>query len=236
MTELELLKNEYRELPVPAEGPQQMLQSIAKARHMRKRALRKTAITYALAVAAVVVVVISKPMLRFGVDSAKKSSEATSMDTGLWQESGNFNGAADAVMEEKPMGDFTDKEYSMEQAVEETMEGSMEDSMASVVTDSMTAQQKNDNTTAKARSFSEEEQNRISKEILRQMKEQMEEPGIVYYVKSEEYPEGFELISAEQTYYVNAEKFVVIVFEAGKVAPKELGKIEFVIPAEIVSP
>ena len=232
MTELELLKNEYRELPVPAEGPQQMLQSIAKAKRMRKRTLTRIAITYALAAAAVVVVVISEPMLHLFVGNAKNSSEATSMDAGFWQGKGDATCADNAFLEEKPMGDFTDYECSMEQAVEETME----DTIAPEENGGMLTQEKNDNTTAKVRIFSVEEQNRISKEILRQMKEQMAEQGVVYYVKSEEYPEGFELITKEQEYYINKEKLVVIVFEAGKVAPEELGEIEFVIPPEIVSP
>jgi len=37
-------------------------------------------------------------------------------------------------------------------------------------------------------------------------------------------------------YYINEEGLYVIVFEAGEIAPEEQGIMEFVIPAEVVSP
>ena len=37
-------------------------------------------------------------------------------------------------------------------------------------------------------------------------------------------------------YYINEEELYVIVFEAGEIAPEEQGRLEFVIPAEVVSP
>lgn len=76
----------------------------------------------------------------------------------------------------------------------------------------------------------------ISKEILRQMKEQVEpEKGITFIpggIWSED--ECFKEIDTDQDFYINGQNQLVIVFEEYKVAPGNMGIPEFVLPSECV--
>lgn len=76
----------------------------------------------------------------------------------------------------------------------------------------------------------------ISKEILRQMEEQVAGGQAAYFIPggiwSEE--ECFKEITADRNFYLNAENKLVIVFDEYEVAPGSMGMPEFVIPEEIV--
>ena len=69
----------------------------------------------------------------------------------------------------------------------------------------------------------------VSQEISRQMQSQIEEDGAFYYLKNQEEPDGFEVISQEQNFYFNSEGQLVIVFDEYNVAPGSEGCPEFVI-------
>ena len=84
--------------------------------------------------------------------------------------------------------------------------------------------------------FTVEEIEAISREIISQMEMRMREMGETYYIRSEENSAGFEQIAENQPFYINGDGQLVIVFEAGMVAPIEQGAIEFVIPASVAAP
>ena len=73
----------------------------------------------------------------------------------------------------------------------------------------------------------------VSEEIARQMQSQIAEDTAFYYLKNEEGPDGFEMISEDQNYYFNNEGKLVIVFDEYDVAPGSEGCPEFVIPDEV---
>ena len=73
----------------------------------------------------------------------------------------------------------------------------------------------------------------ISENIKAQMRQQMTDPDIVYWLDSEEEAESdFSRIGEEQDYYINEEGNLVICFEEQEVAPLYMGAVEFVIPRE----
>lgn len=69
----------------------------------------------------------------------------------------------------------------------------------------------------------------ISREIIRQMKEQK---GVPYVVGTDE-ADSFKSISKDQKFYINTEGEVVIVFDEGEVAPAYIGEVQFVIPKSV---
>lgn len=74
----------------------------------------------------------------------------------------------------------------------------------------------------------------ISAEIIRQMKEQMEQDDSKsYFINDPDIPDAnFQEIKADQQFYINKDNHLVIVFQEGEVAPMYMGTQEFVIPAE----
>lgn len=76
----------------------------------------------------------------------------------------------------------------------------------------------------------------ISRDILRQMTEQVESGEADYFIPggiwSEE--ECFKEIQADQNFYINNDGRLVIVFDEYEVAPGSMGRPEFVIPTDIL--
>lgn len=60
--------------------------------------------------------------------------------------------------------------------------------------------------------------------------------GIMYFIKGESIlvSDGFEKIAPEQTFYINSDLKLVIVFNEYEVAPGAMGIVEFVIPTEVI--
>lgn len=212
MTEWEQLKKEYKEIPIPAEGPHQVLEAMAKAKQKRSR--WKTTVKYsAMAAAAVLVVVLVPGVLLSGGFGAKMNDCAAESV----QES-YYDGAAvkDAIRNDTSGSSTATAENATKS--EATME-SIEDNMASVETEVPWAEMRV----------------AISQEILRQMEERGMLSEGTSYTRSELYPEGFEELEETQEYYFNEEGLLVIVFAPGEVAPGEQGTVEFVIPADVFS-
>ena len=208
MTELEQLKKEYREIPVPADGPHQMLETIASAK--RKRNRFKNLAKYGSVAAAAVLVLLLPGMLLFSGSFAAKEDSAYMEADKVAAESTGADG----------MFDMKADTYKAPATNDMYTQGIIED-----------------NATGAGGGFQKaDEREAISKEILRQMEERMQTAGETYYSKSEKYPDGFEMINENQKHYYTAEGLLVIVFEAGEVAPKKQGAIEFVIPAEVFTP
>lgn len=79
---------------------------------------------------------------------------------------------------------------------------------------------------------------RISDYIYQTMTEQMAgDDGQVYWLEDEpEYKiEGFKTIDANQSFYINADRHLVICFDKYSVAPGYMGSPEFEIPTEVIS-
>jgi hypothetical protein len=74
----------------------------------------------------------------------------------------------------------------------------------------------------------------ISAEIIRQMKEQMEQDDSKsYFINDPDIPDAnFQEIKADQQFYINKDNQLVIAFQEGEVAPMYMGTQEFVIPDE----
>lgn len=246
MTEWEQIKKEYREVSIPADGPHQMLKVLAEAK--RKRDRWKHLAKYGSIVAAAILVIVILPgMLLFSQGFGGSMDMAATESAVSKEESTGINGwftkdSAETVEEDRNMAsaeivDSDDFDYGMSNIVVEAESGT--DFTVTPAAGQNSPEQSMDNT-----KLNKEEKkevltlplNAISAEILRQMEERMKTTGETYYIKSEAYPEGFEKITEEQEYYINEDGLFVIVFETGKVAPKEQGIVEFVIPAEVAVP
>lgn len=267
MTEWEQIKNEYKEIPVPANGPHQMMETMAKARKARSRNRWKRVAAYGTVAAAALLVILIVPgrLLFSGGLGATCNDTAASMEADCALKStasdGAFyrNGASTECAPESNMAPASsDTTASAESntrdecgVATEAPSYSMSGSTGSSPNSSTGSNPNNSagsNSSSTGSGATQEaatdnlmaaqvwDAEAISKEILRQMEERMQETGETYYKKSEEYPEGFEQIAEDQEYYINEEGLLVIVFEAGTVAPEELGVVEFVIPAGVAAP
>lgn len=75
----------------------------------------------------------------------------------------------------------------------------------------------------------------ISENIKLQMEEQMAADENVYYWLHDEMEEfNFKKIAQDQSFYLNENGEVVIIFNEGDVAPMYMGVVEFVIPQEVI--
>lgn len=263
MTEWEQIKKEYREIPIPADGPRQMLESIADAK--RKRDRWKHVVKYGSIVAAAMLVVLILPGILlfsggFGgsndmaaPESAVKNEESTGSN-GWFAKDSAENATDNDNMAPPPEAMYDDKTNSGGSSMSTNQEVMTEagspdygmnksDSALDECTTAIpTPAAGQADTPQKAESVQATQEamlgneEAISAEILRQMEERMQKNDEAYYIRSEEYPNGFEIISKEQEYYVNEDGLFVIVFEAGMVAPEAMGVIEFIIPAEVAAP
>lgn len=75
---------------------------------------------------------------------------------------------------------------------------------------------------------------KISNEIKKQMKEQMESGTGMYFLEEEGYTDGFSAIDESQSFYWNTDGNLVIVFNEYEVGPGYIGSPEFVIPDEVI--
>lgn len=76
----------------------------------------------------------------------------------------------------------------------------------------------------------------ISKEIIRQMREQMAADENVWYWLDEEMEEwNFKTITDETQFYINENNHLVISFNEGDVAPMYMGVVTFEIPEEVLA-
>ena len=77
----------------------------------------------------------------------------------------------------------------------------------------------------------------ISNNIKEQMSEQMKtDNSKVYFIdSSDDTDDNFDKIKADQTFYINSDGNIVILFNKYDVAPGYMGAPEFVIPTNVVS-
>ena len=57
----------------------------------------------------------------------------------------------------------------------------------------------------------------------------------MFWLKSEENPEGFEKISADQKFYINSDGKIVVCFDKYEIAAGAQGSPEFVLPDEVTA-
>ncbi len=217
MSEWEKIKKEYKELPIPTNGPHQVLEAIQRAEQKRKQ--RRSLISYGTVVAALMLVLLL-PGVLFLNGGAKAENYSAKFDDAMVESSKN---SSVSVME---------KTESAQEKENPVPEAGKYDAIASNDTaDNLYIMSEDEQ-----HAFWTEYKEAISAEIVRQMQERMQNKAATYYVKSEAYPEGFEILSEEQSYYINEEGTLVFVFEAGTVAPEEQGIQEFTIPKEVAAP
>ena len=240
MNEWEELKKEYREIRIPEQGSAQVLEAMARAKRQRKKERWQQAARYATAVAAVLVLLLLPGVLFLSRGFATGGSDC-SMEADGW-----FDNTESMKADKSPAISMGNKEEAKLEAVPESVENGVSNK---VVADGVGSGKDDflDSGTAEAPSYTVsapvvrenavwQEKDAITQEILRQMIEANQLYGDTYYVKSEQYPDGFEKITEEQHYYWNEEGLLVIVFEAGTVASVQEGTVEFIIPAAVFSP
>lgn len=240
MTEWEQLKKEYEEIPVPANGPHQMLEVIAKAK--QKRNQWKQAARYGTVAAAALLLLLFPGMLLFSGGFGAKSDNAYMEADCAIAEGASSDGwlkgdrdstktpATNNMLSQEIAADSAVNAGGNSNAAEESQKYSVDST--GVASEDVVRDEAEE---LKTEVLWAGERENISKEVLRQMEERMQDGNETYYIKSKEYPDGFELVALEQKCYINEEGLLVIVFEAGTVAPKGQGEIEFIIPAEVFS-
>lgn len=73
----------------------------------------------------------------------------------------------------------------------------------------------------------------LTKEVKKQIKEHNRISEDKYFVQDGEDEEGFREVTDEQSFYINADKHLVLVFPEGEIAPMSMGEIQFIIPESI---
>lgn len=75
----------------------------------------------------------------------------------------------------------------------------------------------------------------ITANIKEQMTKQMaDEEGVMYFMETDD-PYAFHQIDADQTFYINENHKLVIVFDEYAVAPGVMGVVEFAIPTDVIA-
>lgn len=80
-------------------------------------------------------------------------------------------------------------------------------------------------------------QSLLTAEIQKQMREKMaaDPDNSVYFLDSDMPEDDFTELAADQSFYINSDGNLVIVFDEGQVAPMYMGVQEFVIPQEVMA-
>ena len=79
----------------------------------------------------------------------------------------------------------------------------------------------------------------LTEEVKKQIKEQDRKSvenrisEDKYFVQDGEDEEGFREVTDEQSFYINADKHLVLVFPEGEIAPMSMGEIQFIMPESI---
>lgn len=231
MTQWEQIKKEYKDTPIPANGPQQVSEAMAKAKQKRNR--YKALMRYGTVAAAVLLVVLVVPRLfLFSGGAAKESAD------GFYMQDAAVEGFAPATGSAMPEnGGENNTKAEAPATFPQTPEKAPASSYDSPADDSVPEADETDGgLVTDGAAFWAEKRDEISKEIISQMQLRMQKQKEVYYIRSEQYPNGFELLADNQSYYISKEGLLVIVFAAGEVAPAEQGRAEFIIPAEVFLP
>lgn len=228
LNELEQLKNEYKEIPIPENGVAGVQAAIEKAR--QKKRFKKRLVSYASMVAAAVMVIVVMPSAFSVLFAAGGAAESAP--------NGYFNASKDAIHMDAEAEDFnygkTEKPATQAgQSEPSTIPGCTvvpgnADSCESTAGDAMAAVESFDS----GMLSDEAVQDKIRAEITRQIEKRWaagEEVFIVIWASLGDL--GFDL--GKQKCYRNAEGQLVIVFKAGELAPENYGDIEFVIPDEV---
>lgn len=205
MTQWEQIKKEYSEINVPEQAAQRVMLGISEAKQRKKR-IRSLSGYGSVAAALLLVLLLPGMMLRGGMKNDSASMEA---DCAPQQ-------SAESMRVESPFANGSAAKPASSGAGD--IKADKEEAKADL-NDTMPVW------------FSHKAE--ISREIVRQMEERMQTTGETYYIKSEEYPNGFEQLENKQAYYITSEGILVITFEAGQVAPEHLGQVEFCIPEDI---
>lgn len=75
----------------------------------------------------------------------------------------------------------------------------------------------------------------ISEYVAKECERRNAEENGMFWLKSEENPEGFEKISAEQKFYINSDGKIVVCFDKYEIAAGAQGSPEFVLPDEVTA-
>lgn len=73
----------------------------------------------------------------------------------------------------------------------------------------------------------------LSEEVVRQIKAHNQNSKDKYFLQDGEDEEGFREVTDEQSFYINADGQLVLVFPQGEVAPMYMGESQFIIPKSI---
>lgn len=231
LNELEQLKKEYKEIPIPENGVAGVQTAIEKAR--QKKRLKKRLINYASIAAAAVMVVVVMPSAFIGLFAAGGAANESAPD-GYYNESKDMIHAGTAAED----SDYGKTEAPTSQTGQTKPTRAPGDVVApESVTDSESV--KGDaipsvdvECFASGILSDKSVQDKISAEITRQISFRRA-AGEEAFVAMMEVSSGCYFDIGKQKCYQNAEGQLVIVFKAGELAPEIYGDIEFVIPDEV---
>ena len=239
MTELEQMKKEYSEIPIPTTGPHQLLETMADAKRKRNR-IKQISRYASMAAAAVLVILVLPRMQLFSGGSDANSESAVMESCGVEEKGiatdtlfdcGNTDNDATGSVNMAPASGSANLTMDATSAPERVEANSAESSKEEL--DYAATSDLKNKTDDISIGLTKQEKEAVSEEILRQMEERMQSEGAIYHIESEDYPEDFEIIADAQKCYINEDGLLVVVFEAGSVAPETEGVMEFIIPKEI---
>lgn len=214
--ELEQLKKEYQEIPIPEKGVLGVQMAMERAN--QKKRLKARAMRYVATVAAAAFLLLIMPQGVFALISMSAK--------------GGANMAPDAVSKGERYEAATDGRYGNTGLIPGKQE-MPEEVMSPETSDNVSAMESDTQVKYEVLLQDAEVRMRISKEIRRQIDEAVLQ-GNECFTEEKRLTEGFVCIFAEQEYYVNKEGQLVIVFAPGEIAPREYGNVEFVIPDEVI--
>ena len=73
----------------------------------------------------------------------------------------------------------------------------------------------------------------LTEEVRRQIQEHNQKSSEKYFLQDGEDSEGFREVHADQSFYINENNQLVLVFPEGEVAPMYMGEQQFLIPESI---
>ena len=219
LEEMEQLKKEYQEIPVPEYGIDGVRAAMEKAK--RKKRFRKRLVSYASVAAAAMLVVLVAPGVMLSMFSGGSANESANMgyDSMVKDMLGGAQKAESDVATESVSDGYS---YGYE---------SPEANGGEIAPGWFPETSKNKGTLASAFADAETRE-KIEAEMTRQIQSRMLEgeevmEAIIAASQSIHFAEK------EEEFHMDENGQLVIVFPAGELAPEKYGEIEFVIPDEV---
>lgn len=223
--ELEQLKKEYQEIPIPEHGIDGVKAALERAR--QKKRLKTRLISYASMAAAAALVLFVVPKVGYQLFAGgTENSEAED-----FYYNNNGKDMVSSNIKTESFDAVEDSSYQTGGQVTAAPQNGCETSQG-WSPDAKDEGLENAENAEESFLLDEAIRRKISDEILRQI-EARKGNGEEAFLANASYMQAFAGIDAEQNFYINNDGMVVIVFAPGEIASEVYGKIEFIIPNEV---